>query len=138
MGDSAWFADAADAKRYITEVGRIWFVWLLGLAALAFSEGIVAVVVGLTLLVVMFFLMSPLQNRVHDRFGIDADGHAIPKRESLSSRDKALRELTYGRATFSEAIDKSGLWGGIKVVPWVVIVATLAAAAIVAVNWFEG
>lgn len=140
MTDSAdtWFADEADAKTYIGEVGKLWLAWLVGLGALAFSRGVTAVIVGIALLVALFILMSPLQNRVQDMFGNDPDGRAIPKRETLSSRDKALRELTYGREPFAEAVDKRGMWSGLKLIPWVVIFATLVAAALVAIQWFEG
>lgn len=134
----SWFADEADAGKYISEVAKLWFVWLLGLGALALSRGMTAVVVGLALLVAMFILMSPLQNRVQDRYGNDPEGRTIPKRETLSSRDRALRELTYGRAPFAEAVEMRGMWPALKVAPWVVIVATLAAAAVVATQWFEG
>ena len=134
----SWFADEADARKYIGEVGRIWFVWLLGLGALALSRGVTALVVGLALLVTMFILMSPLQNRVQERYGNDPDGRRIPKRETMSARDRALRELTYGRAPFAEAVERRGMWPALKLVPWVVIVATLVAAAIVALQWFEG
>ena len=29
-----WFSDTDDARRYITEITRIWAVWIIGLAAL--------------------------------------------------------------------------------------------------------
>jgi len=137
-GDDSWFSDAADARQYIGEVGKLWFVWLLGLGALAASSGVAALVVGVVLLVAMFILMSPLQNRIQERYGSDPDGRTIPKRETLSSRDKALRDLTYGRAPFAEAVDKRGLWAGLKLVPWVVVITTLVAAAIVAIQWLGG
>ncbi len=140
MTESAetWFVDQADAKKYIGEVGKLWVVWLLGLGALAASRGVIAIIVGVALLVALFILMSPLQNRVQEKFGSDPEGRSIPKRETLSSRDKALRELTYGRAPFAEAVDKRSMWAGWKAVPWVVMIATLAAAAVVAIRWFEG
>ena len=110
MTTEGWFDDEADAKRYLGEVGRLWTVWLLGLGALVFSRGLTAGVVGLVLLVAMFILMSPLQNRVHDRYRDDEESHQVAKRQSLSARDRALRQLTYGRAPFGEAVDKRGLW----------------------------
>lgn len=140
MSDASdpWFADEADAKAYLGEIGKVWFVWLLGLGALAASRGVTAVIVGVALLVAMFILMSPLQSRIQDRFGNDPDGRRVPNRETMSARDKALRELTYGRRPFAEAVDKRGLWSGLKLLPWVVIVVTLAAAAVVATQWFSG
>lgn len=138
MTPDGWFDDEADAKRYLGEVGRLWIVWLLGLAALAFSRGLTAGAVGLALLVAMFILMSPLQNRVHARYGDDEKARRVAARQTLSARDRALRELTYGRAPFAEAIDKRGMWSGYKAIPWVVIAATLIAAGLVAVTWFEG
>jgi hypothetical protein len=126
-----WFSDAADAGRYIREVGRLWFFWLLGLGLLAMTRGIAAVVAGVALLIAMFLLMQPLQQRVQARFGA-AESRKIVFGESLSARDKALRQLTYGRRPFAEAVAVRGLWPALALLPWVVIVATLVAAAVVA------
>jgi hypothetical protein len=38
---------------------------------------------------------------------------------------------------FSEAVATGGLWRVLKLVPWLVIVATLVAAAFVASAWFD-
>ncbi|MCP3973699.1 MAG: hypothetical protein GY720_04320 [bacterium] len=138
MTIESWFDDAVDAKKYMGEVGRLWSVWLLGLGALAFSRGLTAGAVGLALLVAMFILMSPLQNRVHTMYGDDESSRRVARRQTLSARDRALRQLTYGRAPFGEAVDKRDLWSGLKAIPWVVILVTLVAAALVAVAWFEG
>lgn len=138
MTSEAWFEDEADAAKYMGEVGRLWAVWLLGLGALAISRGPVAVVVGIALLVALFVLMSPLQQRVQARHGEDANARKIGRRATLSSRDRALRDLTYGRAPFAEAVDTRTMWSGLKLVPWVVIALTLLAAAVVALAWFEG
>ena len=138
MTPEAWFVDAADAKKYVGEVGRLWLVWLLGLIALLVSAGGVAFAVAGALLVAMFILMQPLQQRVQGRFEGDSDGRAVPRRQTLSSRDKALRELTYGRAAFAEAVSKAGWWRPLIAIPWVVIVVTLAAGAAIAVEWLSG
>lgn len=130
-----WFEDAADAKQYMGEVGRLWVVWLVGLGALAVSQGGVAVAVGVALLIAMFVLMSPLQQRVHARYGTERDARKLPPRATLTARERALRQLTYGRRPFAEAVEMRGLLGGWKAVPWVVMAATLAAAAAVAVAW---
>lgn len=137
MSDEAWFADEADAKQYLGEVGRLWAVWLVGLGVLATSRGLVAAAIGIAMLVALFILMSPLQNRVQERFANDTTARKIERRKTLSARDRALRDLTYGRAPFAEAIDKRGIWSGFKVLPWIIIVATLAAAAIVGINWLQ-
>lgn len=138
MSAGAWFEDAADARKYITEVSRLWFVWLAGLVALLRTGGGLAFAVGAALLVALFILMQPLQQRVQGRFESDSAGRRVPPRQTLSSRDRALRELTYGRAPFSEAIAKAGWWRGLIVVPWVVILATLVAGAAIAVEWLSG
>ena len=137
MTTEAWFEDAADARKYLAEVGRLWFVWLVGLGALILMKGGMVFVVGGALLVAMFVLTNPLQQRVHARFKDDADGRKVAPRQTLSSRDKALRQLTYGPKVFSEAVTTGGLWRALNVVPWLVIAATLVAAAIVAITWFE-
>ena len=63
-------------------------------------------------------------------------GETAPRR-TLSARDSALRQLTYGTRPFAEAVEKAGLPRALNVVPWLVIVATLVAAAFVAVAWFD-
>ncbi len=138
MSAEDWFDDATDARKYVAEVGRLWFVWLAGLGALLRTGGGLAFAVGAALLVAMFILMQPLQQRVQERFEHDSAGRHVPPRRTLSSRDKALRELTYGRGPFAEAVAKAGFWRALIVVPWVVIVVTLAAGAAIAVEWLSG
>ena len=138
MSAEDWFDDATDARKYVAEVGRLWFVWLVGLGALLGTSGGFAFAVGATLLVAMFILMKPLQQRVQDRFGSDSAARRVPARQTLSSRDKALRELTYGRGPFAEAVTKAGLRRALIVFPWLVIMATLAAGAAIAVVWLSG
>lgn len=138
MTEEAWFTDAADAKRYIAEVARVWVGWLAGLAALALSRGAMAVIFGLALLVAMFFLVSPLQQRVQDRFEDSRRADRPQQRRFLSARDRALRDLTYGRKPFAEAIQVSNSWAGLKLIPWLVTIATFVGAAFIAVAWFEG
>ncbi len=138
MSAEDWFDDAADARKYVAEVGRLWFVWLVGLVALLRTGGGLAFAVGAALLVAMFILMQPLQQRVQDRFESDSDGRNVPPRQTLSSRDRALRELTYGRGAFAEAVAQAGWWRALIVVPWLVIGVTLAAAAAIAVEWLSG
>lgn len=138
MSADSWFEDAADARKYVAEVSRLWFLWLAGLVALLRTSGGLAFAVGAGLLVAMFILMQPLQQRVQERFESDSAGRTVPPRQTLSSRDKALRELTYGRGVFADAVTKLGWWRALVVVPWVVILVTLAAAAAIAVEWLSG
>ncbi len=138
MTPEAWFVDAADAKKYVGEAGRVWIVWLIGLMALLRTSGGRTFAVAGILLVALFVLMQPLQQRVQDRFEDDSDGRNVPRRQTLSSRDKALRELTYGRRAFSEAVSKAGWWQPLTAIPWVVIALTLAAGAAIAVEWLSG
>ena len=137
MSPDGWFEDAADARKYLAEVGRLWAVWVGGLGALALSRGGVAFLIGGALLLVMFVLMKPLQQRVQTRFGTDSAARKSEPRRTLSARDKALRQLTYGSGPFAEALSKGGLPSALKVLPWLVIGATLVAGAFVAVAWFE-
>lgn len=136
MTGKAWFTDEADAKRYIGEAGRVWVVWLVGLGVLSLTEGVASAVVGGALLVVMFIVMSPLQNRVHEMFAPDQDGPPDHGHEPFGPRDKVLRQLTYGREPFAEAVDKRGLASILKAAPWVVIAATLVMSAVLAIKWF--
>jgi hypothetical protein len=137
LSSEDWFEDATDARKYVGEVGRLWTAWLVGLGALALSRGGASLAVGAALLVAMFVLMNPLQQRVQARFAEDPSARKLAPRKTLSSRDKALRQLTYGPAVFSEAVATGGLWRVLKLVPWLVIVATLVAAAFVASAWFD-
>lgn len=136
MSDEAWFEDEADAKKYLGEVARIWLVWLGGLIALAASRGFLAAVFGVALLVVMFVLISPLQNRVHERFGDLRREEAPVERSVLAARDRALRDLTYGRRPFAEALATGSMWPGLKAAPWLVTIATFVAAAVISIRWF--
>ena len=132
-----WFDDSADASAYLGEVARLWIVWLLGLGALAFTDGMVAIVVGVGLLGALFVLMHPLQRRVQSRFGDSLEAKR-PQTRSLSKRDRALRELSYGPRPFAEAVDKTSLPGWLRFVPWAVVAVTLVAAGVVAVQWLGG
>ena len=132
-----WFDDSNDATAYLGEVARLWAVWLVGLGALAFAKGMVAVVVGVALLVALFVLMHPLQRRVESRFGDSAEAKR-PQTRSLSKRDTALRELSYGPRPFAEAIEKTSMPSWLRFAPWVVVAVTLVAAGIVAVQWLGG
>lgn len=137
MSQDDWFADGADARRYLAEVGRLWLIWLVGLGALALGRGLIVLVIGVGLLVVMFMMMSPLQDRVQARFGDGSSARETALRRTLSARDSALRQLTYGTRPFAEAVEKAGLPRALNLVPWLVIVATLVVAAFVAVAWFD-
>lgn len=133
-----WFLDATDAQKYLGEVGRLWVGWLVGLVALGLSKGGVAIAIGVAFLVGLFVLMAPLQNRVGDRFAGDAAAFKTARGQILSKRDRALRELAYGRAPFAEALSKRELPPALRFVPWAVILASFAAAAVMALAWFEG
>ena len=133
-----WFLNEADAGKYLGEVGRLWAGWLIGLVALGLSRGGVAVAVGVAFLVVLFVLMGPLQNRVADRFEGDAAAFKTARGQILSKRDRALRELAYGRAPFAEALAKRELPPALRFLPWAVIIASFVAAAGMALVWLEG
>jgi len=131
-----WFEDAADAGMYLGEVGRLWVGWLGGLVILTFSRGGVAIVVGVGFLVLLFVLMAPLQNRVAERFAGDDAAFKAPRGHLLSPRDRALRDLAYGRRSYAEAIERRNLWPGLRFAPWLVIIASFVFAAVAAVRWF--
>ena len=131
-----WFTDGADARKYLGEVGRLWGLWIVGLAALAVSGGPVAVIFGLGLLVALYVQMGPLQRRAKARFAEETA--ATGKDRGLTRADRALRELMYGTKPYAEALETAGVWSGLRVVPFIAWVATVIAGIAVVVAWIKG
>jgi hypothetical protein len=110
---SEWgFADESDAGAYLAEVRRLWAGWLLGLAALMFTDGWWVVVAGVVTIALLLLLARPLQARaaalvpkdtlVGSKFNVVGRG---------TERDKVLQAFAYGKEPLevaTAATDTSG------------------------------
>ena len=135
-----WFTDADDARRYITEISRIWAVWLLGLAALFAVTNWWLLLVGVAILAVLVWLIQPMQrraNKVDDPDGYVAGGGGRFT-GSRTRAETALRVLIYGEEPLTEAIDQFGVWVGWIWVRRVVIAASAVAFIFVLFDMFQG
>lgn len=135
-----WFSDADDARRYITEISRIWAVWIIGLAALFAVTNWWVLLGGIAILGVLVWLIKPIQRRAN---GIDDPGEIVEGSGgrfggSRSRGEMALRVLMYGEAPLTEAIEEYGVWSGWVWVRRAVIAATAVAFSVVLLDIFQG
>jgi len=135
-----WFSDADDARRYITEITRIWGVWIIGLAALFAVTNWWVLLGGVVVLSVLVWLIQPIQrraNRIDDpEEFVEGSGRRFGG--SRTRGEMALRVLIYGEAPLKEAVDEFGAWRGWLLVRWVVIAATAVAFSVVILDIFKG
>ena len=135
-----WFSDADDARRYVTEISRIWAVWLVGLAALFAVTNWWVLLAGVAVLSTLVWLIQPIQRRAH---GIDDPGEIVEGSGgrfggSRTRGEMALRVLMYGEAPLTEAIEEYGVWRGWVWVRRAVIAGTAVAFAVVILDVFQG
>lgn len=107
---TSWFADRADAVRYLRELARLWAVWLVGLAGLLFTNAILLIFWGIAVVIVLVVLVRPLQRRAavlvpEDEVVAGARGFA----RGSTVRDRAIRDLSYGEAPLRNALRMAGL-----------------------------
>ena len=94
------FDGPADARAYLREVGTLWAVWIVGLAAVMFTHGVTLIIVAAALLVSLLMLARPLLPRTEI---------LVPEnRRGGTTRDRVLRELAYGVAPMEAALDTAG------------------------------
>jgi hypothetical protein len=135
-----WFSDRDDARAYMTEILRIWIMWVIGLAALLFVSGWSVLLAGVVVLGVLVWLVQPIQRRAS---GIDDPGEFV---EGSGGRfggkrtrsETAMRVLLYGEPPIREAIESYGAWPGWLWVRRVVIAVTVVAFAVVFFDVFRG
>jgi len=135
-----WFSDRDDARKYLTEIIRIWVVWVVGLAALFFVSGWNVLIAGIVVIAVLVWLVQPIQRRAA---GIDDPGEIV---EGTGGRfggartrgEVALRVLLYGEAPISEAIESFGAWPGWLWIRRFVVAITVVAFAFVFIDIFRG
>ena len=135
-----WFSDADDARRYITELSRVWGVWLVGLAALFAVTNWWVLLAGAAVLSALVWLIRPIQrraNRIEDP-GEIVEGSGRRFSGARSRGEMALRVLIYGEAPLKEAIDEFGAWRGWLWVRRAVVTATAVAFAVVLLDIFQG
>jgi hypothetical protein len=136
----SWFTDADDARRYVGEISRIWAVWIIGLVGLFTVTGWWVLLAGVAVLVVLVWLMQPIQRRAN---GIDDPDETVEGGGGRfggprTRRETALRVLMYGEAPLTEAIETYGVWWGWVWVRRAVIAATAVAFAVVILDVFKG
>ncbi len=133
------FAGAADARRYLSDVLRLWSGWLLGLAALLFTEGWWVVIAGVLTIALLLFLARPLQARAA---GLVPEDTLVGSRFNVvgrgTARDKALQAYAYGREPLEEAVRLTGRGGWMLIVRPLMIWVTIAAFLYVLFTTFSG
>ncbi len=135
-----WFSDADDARQYVTEISRVWAVWLIGLAALFAVTNWWVLLAGVVVLSFLVWLIQPIQRRAKriDDPGEIVEGSGGRFGGSRTRGEMALRVLIYGEAPLKEAIDEYGVWSGWLWVRRAVVAATAVAFAVVLLDIFQG
>ena len=114
LPDQVWTFDGPDdAAAYRSELGRLWLLWLVALAALMFAQGWLVFVAGAGALAGLIVVARPLQARaaaiVPEDDVPDATVAATFRR---SHRDRVLRELAYGEAPLvASGAGPAWIWG---------------------------
>jgi hypothetical protein len=135
-----WFSDKGDARSYLIDLTRLWFVWILGIIALFAVRSWWVLVVGVVIIGLLIWLVRPLQARAA---AIDDPGEVV---EGSGGRfggaktrgEMALRVLLYGEAPLSEAINEYGMWSGLIWVRRIVIGISAVAFAVVFIDILRG
>jgi hypothetical protein len=135
-----WFSDADDARKYITEISRVWAAWVVGLAAIFAVTNWWVLLGGVLVLSLLVWLIQPIQRRAN---GIDDPGETVEGSGgrfggSRTRGEMALRVLIYGEAPLNEAIDEFGAWRGWVWVRRAVMAATAVAFSIVILDVLQG
>jgi len=142
MADVAgsWFTDARDAADYLSEVGKVWLVWVVTLGMLAFfQQWWVLVAVAFAFLFAVTYMARPLQARAR-RLADGDDQIGSPLENAMgrgSKRDVAFRRLLYGSGPLREAVDLTGssrIWLTMR---WVMIFLTIFSFLWVVANLFS-
>lgn len=129
------FSSPADARSYLREVGRLWAVWIVGLGLVLFTHGAALLISAAALLIFLLVLARPLLLRAEALVPENRrEGGALDAAfRGGTTRDRALRELAYGVAPVSAALDAAGLSQRWVVLRHMVIALTLLALLYVVV-----
>ena len=123
------FDGTTDARTYLREVGRLWAVWVAGLAAVLLTEGLALLIVAVVLLVALLVLARPLLPRTETLVPENRkEGGALESAlRGGTTRDRVLRELAYGVAPMEAALRTAGLSSRWVIVRHLVITLTVLA-----------
>jgi hypothetical protein len=105
------FSSPADARSYLREVGLLWGVWVIGLAAVLFTHGITLLIVAVVLFAALLILARPLLPRTEKLVPENRreGGKVETALRGGTTRDRVLRELAYGVAPIESALQAAGL-----------------------------
>ena len=105
------FDGPADARMYLREVGTLWAVWLVGLVAVLLTHGAALFIVAAALLISLLVLARPLLSRTETLVPENRreGGKVETALRGGTTRDRVLRELAYGDAPMSAALQAAGL-----------------------------
>ena len=123
------FSSPADARSYLREVGLLWGVWLVGLAAVLLTHGVTVLIVAAVLFPALLILARPLLPRT-DKLVPENRKEGGVFETALrggTTRDRVLRELAYGVAPMAAALEKAGLSSRWLAARHIVIALTLLA-----------
>lgn len=135
-----WFSDRDDAREYVSQIVRLWVVWIVGLAALFAVTGWYVLLVGVVIIGVLIWWVRPIQARAA---AIDDPAEVVEGAGGRFARGRtrgelALRVLLYGEAPLAEAVDEFGMWSGWLWVRRGVIALTALAFAVVFLDVLQG
>lgn len=122
------FDDAGEARRYLSDVGWLWSVWMVALVLVTFGGGLVRLLGALGGLALMAWRAGPIQRRAallvpEETARTDVGWRGGP-------REKVFRELAYGREPLRRAIAVTGASSLWLVARWLMIGATLVGFAL--------
>ncbi len=129
------FSSPDDARTYLREVGLLWGVWVVGLAAVLFTHGVAVLIVALVLFAALSILARPLLPRTEKLVPENKrEGGAVETAfRGGTTRDRVLRDLAYGAAPMLAALQTAGLSPHWVIARHLVIALTLLALVYVLV-----
>ena len=104
------FDSAEDARTYLSEVSRLWVVWIIALAGLLVTHAIVLIVWAVASLVALVIVARPLQRRAEEAVPENrVEGGKIDTAlRGGTTRDRALRDYFYGTEPLRLALKTGG------------------------------
>lgn len=118
------FDNRDDALTYIREVAALWVGWVVALFGLMLTNAGLLIAWGVASLVVLMLLARPLQRRAEKAVPENqVEGGAINTAlRGGTTRDRVLRDLSYGSGPLRAALDTLG-WSQAWVITRHVVVA---------------